>query len=288
MAAGRDKPLKPDLYAVVGNPIAHSLSPRIHTLFAAQTQQNLVYEARLGRLDQFAEDVRAWFRDDLCGLNVTVPFKEEAFRLVDRRTPRAERAGAVNTVWREADGRLTGDNTDGAGFLRDLTQRLGFDPAGRRVLILGAGGATRGLMEPLLRAAPARLVIANRTPERAGALVLSFQELAGGTLLESSALDRIPDGPYDLVVNATAAGLDAGRLALPRGLLDARAMAYDLVYGPAARAFTDWAGAQGAAVVTDGLGMLVEQAAEAFLLWRGVRPETDPVLDELRKALASR
>jgi shikimate dehydrogenase len=278
--------VKPDRYAVVGNPIGHSLSPRIHTLFAAQTNEHMVYEARLGRPGHFEEDVRGWFRDGLRGLNVTVPFKEDAFRLVDRRTPRAERAGAVNTIWPEADGALTGDNTDGAGFLRDLTKRVGFDPAGRQILILGAGGATRGLLEPLLRTAPARLVIANRTSERALALVEAFAELGGATHFESSALDAIPEGPYDLLVNATAAGLGMEGLALPSGLVAGTGVAYDLVYGPAARPFLEWAREQGAAKVTDGLGMLVEQAAEAFAAWRGVSPDTAPVLRELEQALA--
>ena len=280
--------MKPDLYAVVGNPIGHSLSPRIHALFAAQTNQHMVYEARLGRPGHFETDVRGWFREGLRGLNVTVPFKEEAFRLVDRRTPRAERAGAVNTIWPETDGALTGDNTDGAGFLRDLSQRLGFEPAGRHILILGAGGATRGLLEPLLRAAPARLVIANRTPGRALALAKSFAELAGGTRLESSGLDMIPEGPYDLLINATAAGLGKEGLTLPSSLLGETSLAYDLVYGPASRPFLDWARKGGAARVTDGLGMLVEQAAEAFAAWRGVRPDTAPVLRELQRALAER
>lgn len=277
--------MKPDLYAVVGNPIGHSLSPRIHTLFAAQTNQHMVYEARLGRPGHFEEDVRGWFRQGLRGLNVTVPFKEEAFRLVDHRTTRAELAGAVNTIWSETGGALTGDNTDGAGFLRDLTQRLGFEPAGRQVLILGAGGATRGLLEPLLRAAPARLVIANRTPGRALALVHSFAELAAATQLQSSGLDLIPEGPYDLLVNATAAGLAENRLTLPSGLLAEAGVAYDLVYGAASRPFLDWAREQGVAKVTDGLGMLVEQAAEAFAAWRGVRPDTAPVLRELQQTL---
>lgn len=280
--------MKPDPYAVVGNPIGHSLSPRIHALFAAQTNQNLLYEARLGSTDHFEEDVRGWFRDGLRGLNVTVPFKEAAFRLVEHRTQRAERAGAVNTVWPEADGTLTGDNTDGAGFLRDLTQRLGFAAKGRKILILGAGGATRGLLEPLLRSGPSRLVVANRTPQKALMLLQSFREIAGSTQLESSGLDRIPEGPYDLVINATAAGLGQGGLALPSGIADKTAIAYDLVYGPASHPFLDWAREQGIATRTDGLGMLVEQAAEAFAAWRGVHPDTAPVLATLQRELGQR
>lgn len=279
--------MKPDRYAVVGNPIGHSLSPRIHALFAAQTNQSMIYEARLGRPGHFAEDVRDWFRTGLRGLNVTVPFKEEAFRLVERRTARAQSAGAVNTVWAEADGTLTGDNTDGTGFLRDLGIRLGLELADRKILILGAGGATRGLLEPLLGEAPARLVVANRTPERAVALMESFAQLAGTTRLESSGLDTIPDGPYDLLINATAAGLGEQGLKLPPGLLAETSLAYDLVYGSASRPFLDWARRQGAGRVTDGLGMLVEQAAESFAAWRGVRPDTTPVLRELRETLAT-
>jgi shikimate dehydrogenase len=276
----------PDRYAVVGNPIGHSLSPRIHRMFAAQTGENLDYEARLGRIGHFAEEVTEWFRQGLRGLNVTVPFKEEAYRLAALRSPRAERAGAVNTLWPGPDGRLQGDNTDGIGFLRDLTGRLGFAPAGRQLLVLGAGGATRGLLAPLLAEGPARLVVANRTPERAAELVAAFADLAGHARLEACALDRIPPGPYDLVIQATAAGLADGGLALPDGLLAPGALACDLAYGPAAQPFLDWARAQGAAALSDGLGMLVEQAAEAFLLWRGHRPDTAPVLAALRAPTA--
>jgi shikimate dehydrogenase len=274
--------MNPDRYAVVGNPVGHSLSPRIHTLFAEQTGQHLVYEARLGDPEDFEAQVRGWFRDGFLGLNVTVPFKERAFRMADLHTARAERAGAVNTLWVEADGRLTGDNTDGAGFMRDLGERLGFAPHGQRILILGAGGATRGLLAPLLQTAPARLVIANRTPERAHGLVRSFSDLAGSTFLQASGLGALPEGPYDLLINATAAGLAADRLALPDDLLAADAVAYDLVYGPPAEPFLAWARSRGVNRVTDGLGMLVEQAAEAFAIWRGVRPDTQAVLATLR------
>ena len=279
--------MSPDRYAVVGNPIGHSLSPRIHTLFAEQTGQHLVYEARLGDPGHFERQVRGWFREGLRGLNVTVPFKEQAFRMADFRTPRAERAGAVNTVWSETGGRLTGDNTDGAGFMRDLVERLGFAPRGQRILILGAGGATRGLLAPLLEATPARLVVANRTAQRAHDLMRSFGDLAVSTRLQASGLGDLPEGPYDLLINATAAGLGADRLDLPAGLLAPGAVAYDLVYGLPAEPFLVWAHAQGASRVTDGLGMLVEQAAEAFAIWRGVRPDTRPVLAALREETLS-
>lgn len=279
--------MNPDRYAVVGNPIGHSLSPRIHAMFAAQTGQNLVYEARLGDPDRFADQVRTWFHDGLRGLNVTVPFKEQAYRLVDLHSHRAARAGAVNTVWAEADGRLTGDNTDGAGFLRDLAGRLDFNPEGARILILGAGGATRGLLGPLLLARPARLVVANRRLERAQELATAFADLAGSAGVAASGLDDIPPGPYDLLINATAAGLGSQGLALPPGLFAPAGLAYDLVYGPASRGFLDWAAAQGAERQSDGLGMLVEQAAEAFAIWRGVRPDTGPVLETLRRESAA-
>jgi shikimate dehydrogenase len=279
--------MTPDRYAVVGNPIGHSLSPRIHALFAAQTKQNIVYEARLGDPEHFPVQVRDWFRDGLRGLNVTVPFKEMAFRIMDERTARADRAGAVNTVWSAADGKLTGDNTDGAGFMRDLTERLRFDPHGQRILILGAGGATRGLLAPLLETAPSRLVIANRTAERAVGLVQAFRALAAATSLEASGLDHLPAGPYDLLINATAAGLGADALALPDDLPATGALAYDLVYGPPAEPFLAWARTRGVTRATDGLGMLVEQAAEAFAIWRGVRPETRAVLKELRSEILS-
>ncbi|AGA32113.1 Shikimate 5-dehydrogenase I alpha [Thioalkalivibrio nitratireducens DSM 14787] len=274
-----------DRYAVVGNPISHSLSPRIHALFAEQTRQDLVYEARLGDAERFAEEVREWFREDLRGLNVTVPFKENAFRLVDLHTQRAERAGAVNTIWAEADGRLTGDNTDGAGFLHDLTGRLGIDPAGSSILILGAGGAARGLLEPLLHSRPARLVIANRTRAKAETLAAVFADLAGDVALSASGLDDIPPEPYGLVINATAAGLSASRPDLPAGLFAPGGLACDLVYGPGARPFLEWAREQGAERLSDGLGMLVEQAAEAFAIWRGIRPDTRPVFETLRRAI---
>ncbi len=279
--------MSPDRYAVVGNPIGHSLSPRIHTLFAEQTDQHLVYEARLGDPGRFETQVRDWFRAGLRGLNVTVPFKERAFRMMDLRTSRAERAGAVNTVWSEADGRLTGDNTDGAGFMRDLVERIGFAPGGQRILILGAGGATRGLLAPLLGTAPSRLVIANRTPERAHGLVQAFGDLAISTRLQASGLEALPEGPYDLLINATAAGLGADGLALPDALPAAGAVAYDLVYGPPAEPFLAWARGQGFTRASDGLGMLVEQAAEAFAIWRGLRPDTRAVLAALREEILS-
>ncbi|WP_019624063.1 shikimate dehydrogenase [Thioalkalivibrio thiocyanoxidans] len=272
---------RPDRYGVVGNPIRHSLSPRIHALFAEQTGQHLTYEALLGTPGQFAEEVWAWFSSGFRGLNVTVPFKEEAFALARVLTDRARRAGAVNTLWRDEERQLHGDNTDGIGFCRDL-DRLGGEVPGRRILILGAGGATRGLLQPLLERHPAQLVIANRTAARAEALAEDFADLAIETELSACGLEALPTGPFDLVVNATAAGLSDEGLSLPATLVHPDSLAYDLVYGPGAARFLDWARNADCRQTADGLGMLVEQAAEAFAIWRGVHPDTTPVLHQLR------
>ncbi|WP_019591565.1 shikimate dehydrogenase [Thioalkalivibrio sp. ALE20] len=277
---------RPDRYAVVGNPIHHSLSPRIHTLFAEQTGQAMTYEARRGTPGQFAEEVGGWLAGELRGVNVTVPFKEDACQLAAVLSDRARRAGAANTLWTGDDGRIHGDNTDGVGLLRDLEDRLGCELNGRHILILGAGGATRGILQPLLERRPATLMIANRTPARAEGLARDFADLAGDTRPEACALDALPDGPFDLILNATAAGLSEDALELPSGLVGPRTTAYDLVYGPAALRFLDWAEANGCALSSDGLGMLVEQAAEAFAIWRGVHPETGPVLATLRHEAA--
>ncbi|WP_028484172.1 shikimate dehydrogenase [Thioalkalivibrio sp. ALE17] len=272
---------RPDRYAVVGNPIRHSLSPRIHALFADQTGQHLTYETLLGTPGQFAEEVWAWFSSGFRGLNVTVPFKEEAFALARVLTDRARHAGAVNTLWRDDERRIHGDNTDGVGFCRDL-DRLNFNVRSRRILILGAGGATRGLLQPLLEGGPEALVIANRTVARAEGLVEAFRDIAPATRLAACGLDTLPQGPFDLVVNATATGLGEDALDLPAHLVQADSLAYDLVYGAGAQRFLGWAEAAGCSNGSDGLGMLVEQAAEAFAIWRGVHPETAPVLSELR------
>ena len=274
-----------DRYAVFGNPIGHSQSPRIHSLFAAQTGQDISYQAILAGREGFAAAVSAFVaagEGPARGANVTVPFKEEAFRLATRHTPRAEAAGAVNTLSFEA-GTISGDNTDGAGLVRDLEHNLGCDPGGRRILLLGAGGAARGVILPLLLANPAELVIANRTEETAARLALKFARLPG------CALDVKPDGSgfaglagraFDLVINATSAGLSGAVLPLPTCVFAPRCVAYEMVYGRETP-FMNQARAAGARVA-DGLGMLVEQAAEAFFIWRGVRPNTAPVLAALK------
>ncbi|MDA7086754.1 shikimate dehydrogenase [Pseudomonas sp. SA3-5] len=270
-----------DRYGVFGNPIGHSKSPLIHRLFAAQTGEQLSYEALLAPLDDFPGFARAFFAQGK-GANVTVPFKEQAFQLADSLSARAQRAGAVNTLKKLDDGSLLGDNTDGAGLVRDLTVNAGFDLRGKRILLLGAGGAVRGVLEPMLAEQPATLVIANRTVQKAEQLAREFADLGP---VVASGFDWI-DAPVDLIVNGTSASL-AGELPPIASSLIApgHTLCYDMMYGKAPTAFNRWAAEQGAARTLDGLGMLVEQAAEAFYLWRGVRPDSAPVLAELRRQL---
>lgn len=271
-----------DHYVVFGNPIGHSKSPLIHTLFAEQTGQPLDYRTALAPLDDFAAFARAFFETGR-GANVTVPFKEQAFRLADRLTERARRAGAVNTLSKNADGTLLGDNTDGAGLVRDLKVNCGFDLRGQRILLLGAGGAVRGALEPLLAEKPAVLVIANRTVEKAEQLASEFADLGP---VFASGYDWLEES-VDLIINATSASL-AGELPpiAPSLIQPGATFCYDMMYGKEPTAFCRWATEHGAGQSVDGLGMLVEQAAEAFLLWRGVRPDSAPVLAELRRQLA--
>ncbi len=279
-----------DRYAVVGNPIAHSKSPLIHAAFARQTGQALSYEALLAPLDGFARTIAEFRAAGGCGANVTVPFKLEAFALADRHTARAQAAGAVNTLAFDADG-ILGDNTDGAGLVRDLTANLGCALAGRRILLLGAGGASRGVLLPLLAERPAALVIANRSADKAAALAAQFATLfaaqAGATAMHGGGFDALAGQRFDLVINATAASLAGELPLLPPDLYAGDALAYDMMYGPHRTPFLDAALADGAARVADGLGMLVEQAAESFALWRGVRPDSAPVLAELRRLIAA-
>lgn len=264
-----------DRYAVFGNPIAHSKSPLIHAQFATQTGQDLVYEAILAPLDGFAESLRRFVTEGGRGANVTVPFKEEAYAICASRTPRAELAGAVNTLIAE-NGGLRGDNTDGAGLVADLTRNLGLELRGRRILLLGAGGAARGVIGPLLDCGPARLFIANRTAHKAVELARHFGREVEGGGFEAAAT------PFDLVINATAASLGGELPPLSPAVFAPGALAYDMMYGRETP-FMAFARAHGAATA-DGLGMLVEQAAEAFHLWRGVRPDTAPVIASLRQA----
>ena len=271
-----------DLYCVFGNPVAHSKSPVIHARFASQTGQDLTYLARLAPLGSFAEAVAAFVAEGGRGANVTVPFKEDAFRLANRLTERAARAGAVNTLVFGADA-VTGDNTDGAGLVRDITVNLAVSLAGRRILLLGAGGASRGVIAPLMACAPASLYIANRTADKAASLAAAFADLgevAGGGFAD------LAGQQFDVVINATSASLSGEALPLPSGIFAEGAFAYDMMYGKGETPFMALAREQGVARCADGLGMLAEQAAEAFLVWRGIRPSTVEVLAELRAALA--
>ncbi len=276
-----------DRYAVFGNPIGHSKSPRIHALFAKQTGQDISYEAILAPPDGFAEAIRSFIAakgGPAGGVNVTVPFKEEAFRLAKQRSARAEAAGAVNTLSFEA-GTIAGDNTDGAGLVRDLKHNLGCDPAGRRILLLGAGGAARGVILPLLLENPAELLIANRTEETAARLALEFARLPGCAITvkpDGTGFSNLAGRSFDLVINATSAGLSNAVLPLPTSVFAPRCVAYEMVYGRETPFMTQARNA--GARVADGLGMLVEQAAEAFFIWRGVRPHTAPVLAALKQA----
>ncbi|MFY9974565.1 MAG: shikimate dehydrogenase, partial [Chromatiaceae bacterium] len=253
----------PDRYAVIGNPIDHSKSPRIHAAFARQTGQDLTYGRILGHPEDFAAEVRRFFADGGRGLNVTVPFKEQAWALVDERSPRAETAGAVNTLIPLADGRLRGDNTDGVGLVRDLEANNGFSFKGRRVLLLGAGGASRGVLRPLLETGPRGLVIANRTAAKALDLAESAAALGPVRGCGLSDLGAIVNGGFDLIVNGTSAGLSGEVPDLPEGALAPGGWTYDMLYGDRPTAFCRWGASQGAARALDGLGMLVEQAAES-------------------------
>ena len=277
----------PDRYAVIGHPIAHSRSPAIHAHFAVATGHAIDY----GRIDaapaDFEQVVRGFFAQGGCGMNVTVPHKEAAARLADHLTDRARLAAAVNTLVRQPDGRLLGDNTDGIGLMADLA-RLGIGVRDAHVLVLGAGGATRGILGPLLEAAPTSLTIANRTPERAQALAATFRAQAGAadgtapaTRLSGCGYDALAaltgDGPFDLVLHATSLGLQGATPPVPPGVLGPRSAAYDLGYGVPDTPFVRWARAQGVARAEQGFGMLIEQAAESFRIWRGVRPDTAPL-----------
>ena len=268
----------PDHYAVVGNPIAHSKSPRIHALFAAQTDQNLEYRAILVEADGFAAAARAFRDAGGKGLNVTVPFKQDAWVFADLLSARAERAGAVNTLVFDASG-VRGDNTDGPGLVRDLTGNHGCPLADKKILLLGAGGAARGVLQPLLAERPAQLVIANRTAAKAVELSLRFSDLGR---VSGCGFADLAGRRFDLIVNATAAGLHDAVPPLPDGVLATDGWCYDLMYGKEPTAFVRWGREHGATHSLDGLGMLVEQAAESFHLWRGVWPETKPVIEALR------
>ena len=302
-------------YAVIGHPVAHSKSPQIHAEFARLTGQHMDYQRLLAPLDGFESTVQGFVAGGGRGLNVTLPFKQQAWAMLARPsvpssapgtarlTPRAAAAEAVNTLHFGLDGTVLGDNTDGPGLVRDLSHNLGFALSGRRVLMLGAGGAARGVIQPLLAAGVRSLHVANRDAARAEALVTQLRASLSASLLESlpepgatlaaepplhalalADLAGVAAQPFDLIINATSASLSGVSLALPPSLFRDCALAYDMMYGAPAEGFLSLARANGAAATADGLGMLIEQAAESFLLWRGVRPPTASVFALLRGA----
>lgn len=273
---------KPDQYAVMGNPIGHSKSPLIHSLFAEQTGQKLEYRAILVELKHFSEAVQEFQEQGGKGLNVTVPFKRDAWRLVDERSECAELAGAVNTIVVREDGTLYGDNTDGVGMVRDIRENLGIVIEGKKVLLLGAGGAVRGVLGPLLQENPAEVVLANRSPERAQELADDFEAYGK---IEGSSFDDLDGTRYDIVINGTSSSLKGEVPPLPEGILAKGAFCYDMMYAGEPTTFLVWAEDEGCEKLSDGLGMLVEQAAESFNIWRGVRPQTAPVIKAVRKQL---
>lgn len=267
-----------DRYGVIGHPIGHSKSPVIHRLFAVQTGEDLSYEAFDVPPETLESRLRAFAREGLRGLNVTVPHKEQVARLVDQLTDRAHLAGAVNTVTIAVDGRLDGDNTDGVGLLTDLTKNLDVRLEDTRILVLGAGGATRGIVPALLGSGPRDLVVANRTLERARALASHFERLGA---IAACRFDELAGRRFDLVINATSAGLQGSVPPFPTSMLTPETVCYDLAYAMADTPFVAWARSHGVQQAHQGWGMLVEQAAEAFFIWRGMRPDTKPVRAKL-------
>jgi shikimate dehydrogenase len=270
-----------DQYAVFGNPIAHSKSPHIHRQFAEQTAQDMSYTRQLIAEDGFENAANEFFQQGGKGLNVTVPFKLDAYSFAGRLTQRARRAGAVNTLALQSDGVVLGDNTDGIGMIHDM-HNLGWVLRGKRVLILGAGGAVRGVLQPLLEEEPAYVIIANRTLHKAEQLAKGFHD-AGD--VRASSYQDLAGQKVDIVINGTSASLSNELVPLPDDLLAEGACCYDMMYGAEPTVFLQWAQKHGAAEIADGLGMLVGQAAESFYLWRQIRPEVMPVINAIRHQL---
>ena len=273
-----------DKYAVVGNPINHSLSPQIHSLFAQQTGQVLEYRALALDPDLFEKQLQTLILADYQGVNVTVPFKEKAWALSDRLSPRARDAEAVNTLIFQTDGLIAGDNTDGIGMTRDLVNNHKILIRHRKILILGAGGAARGILGPLLAQKPDLVAIANRTLQRAVDLVEQFSDpMKHDTELQSLAYKDLDQQRFDLIINATSAGLNNEVPPIPDDILGVNTICYDMMYNlQQPTAFVKWARDRGALREFDGLGMLVEQAAESFFIWRGIRPDTADIIAQLR------
>ncbi len=272
-----------DQYAVFGNPIRHSKSPEIHAAFAEQSQQDMVYRTHLIEEGLFEESARRFFANGGKGLNITVPCKVDAFRFADTLSDRARRAGAVNTLALQEDGTIYGDNTDGAGIVRDMLENLDWVVSDKRVLILGAGGAVRGILGPLLARKPSHVVVANRTVAKARDLAREFAELGD---VRACSYEGLAGSQFDIVINGTSASMSGELPPLPPQLLSDTACCYDMMYAANPTPFMHWAAGEAAWAVSDGLGMLVEQAAESFCIWRGIRPETGPVIERIRLSLS--
>lgn len=271
-----------DRYAVFGNPINHSKSPDIHKAFAASTAQDLTYEAVCVPEDSFSDYVADFLSGSGRGLNITIPFKQDAWELSEVLSPRAELAGAVNTLYKNDAGQLCGDNTDGIGMVRDIVRNHGGEIQNKKVLILGAGGAVRGVLQPVLEEKPSKLVIANRTASKAVELAELVGDLADVT---GCGYDTLPEECFDLVINGTAASLNGEVPPISATLLAEGAWCYDMMYSAEPTAFCLWASENGAEKVMDGLGMLVEQAAASFQIWRGVEPDSKAVINKIRNSL---
>jgi shikimate dehydrogenase len=269
----------PDCYAVMGNPIAHSKSPQIHTAFARQTGQNLIYTPILVEVGKLEEAITAFHSQGGKGLNITIPFKTQAWNLMHKCSPQAQRAKAVNTITIKEDGSLVGHNTDGVGLIRDLINNHGHHISGQQILLLGAGGAASGVIEALLAQKPSHLVVINRTPAKAIDLATQFSLF--GTIT-GGGYELLANRSFNLIINATASSLQGELPPLPRGILHPGGWVYDMMYGNKPTAFMEWGQIQGAEQSLDGLGMLVEQAAEAFFIWRKIQPYTAPIIAQLR------
>lgn len=273
---------EPDRYAVMGNPISHSKSPQIHAAFAKQTGQRITYDAIQVDPGGFEQAVGNFSASGGKGLNITVPFKQEAWMLVDERSRRATQAGAVNTISFSSDGKTVGDNTDGVGLVRDLTDNNDIALRDIRILLLGAGGAVRGVLGPLIEQRPSEIVIANRTAEKA---VQLSDEFDSHLKVRGCGFDDTGDQPFGLIINGTAASLQGELPPIPDTAVTSTTSCYDMMYGKEPTVFMQWADGRGVAKVLDGLGMLVEQAAESYFIWRGVRPETSEVIASIKAAL---
>ncbi len=269
-----------DNYCVMGNPVAHSKSPQIHAAFAEQTRQKIFYQAILVDEGKFKDAIKEFQHQGGKGLNITVPFKHDAWEASDQMSRRAERAVAVNTISFNDEGKIAGDNTDGIGLIRDLTINHKLSIKDKNILILGAGGAARGILDPLFDEQADRVVIANRTVNRAEKLVDIFSDRGD---VSACGFDELVSSNFDIVINATSASLQGDVPPLPEGLVNKNTCCYDMMYSAADTPFVAWAKAHGAGIALDGLGMLVEQAAESFFIWRGVRPETGLVIDLVRR-----